>query len=123
MAKRYAVGEGAVHRPAGRRTGRRDHQRDFERNDGIVFEAAEFLWPAGAEQFRVTDLGDDMWRDRAVALGLLGQFPDFGDHVASPLDQLLWRRRRFAAKGGAHRWPLRSNLQVRVRRGLARKAG
>src|SRR5215469_18412390 len=114
MAERYAIGESAVHRPTGRRTGRRDHQRDFERDDGIVFEAAEFLWPAGAEQFRVADLGDDRWRDRAVALRLLGQFPDFGDHVASPPDQLFRRRRRFAEKGGARHWPLWSNPCVRV---------
>jgi hypothetical protein len=54
--------------------------RELERHYGVVFEAAELLWPAGPQQFRIADLGDYVRRDSAVAFGLFGQFPDLGHH-------------------------------------------
>ncbi len=104
MAKGNAVGQRAVDRPAGRGAGGRYRQRDFERDDGVAFEPAELFRPGRAQQFGVTDLGDDRGRDHTVALGLLGERPDLGHQRAGAGDQLLRARRADAAdRGGSHR--------------------
>ncbi len=104
MTERNPVRERAVYRPAGRGAGRRDRQRDFECDGRVEFETAELLRPGGTQQFRAADPGDDRRRDRAVALGLLGQGADLGNQVAGAPDQFLrsWRGCGAADRGTRH---------------------
>src|SRR5258708_22388787 len=69
----------------------------------VILEAAEFLGPAGPQQFGLAELVDDVRSDRAVALGLLREGADLGDHRARPLDQLVRARNGKATnRGGGH---------------------
>src|SRR3984893_12727135 len=101
VGDRSAVGDRAVHRPAGRGAGRRDRHRDLERDLAIIFEAAELLRPTGAQQLGIPDLVDDVGEHIAIALGLLGELPNFRHHAARPADQLLRGRNGEAAYRGS----------------------
>ena len=106
MRQRQPVRHRAVDGPAGRGAGRRDRQRDPERHLAVIFEPAELLRPAGAQQFGGADLVDDVRKQVAVALGLLGQGADFGHHRARPADQLVGARdAEMMDRGCAHSRP------------------
>src|ERR1043166_8093270 len=104
MRQRLAVRPRAIARPARRGAGRRDYQRDPERNLAVIFEPAEHPRPAGPQKFRVADLFDDLRGEVAAALGLLRQGADLRHHRARPLDELVGRGDREAAdRGSRHR--------------------
>src|SRR5947207_15034851 len=65
MRQGIAVRYRAIDGPARRGASRRDRQRNLKRNLAVIFEPAEHSRPAGAQQFRLTDLIDDVWREVA----------------------------------------------------------